>query len=97
MAAAQGETSSASLVTGNTWTVEIVTHIPAYESDDMGLHLTVISLEDTQQAFQLQASAEPQAVPRQGAGNKDLPGRKDTFVIKLPEGFEPAAVLVLDK
>jgi hypothetical protein len=84
------------------WTVEVVTHIPYYEAkdNDIGLQLTVISLQDERQEFQLEPKGEPQPVPRQGVESQlqeKLTGRKDSFVIQLPAGFESAAVLVLDK
>jgi hypothetical protein len=97
MASSQAEASSGAAGTGVPWTVEIVTHIPSYEWDDMGLQLTVTSLDGERRELQLQASEKPQQVPRQGVETKDLPGRKDTYAIELPAGFEPAAVLVLDK
>jgi hypothetical protein len=82
-----------------TWDVGVITHIPYYESSNIGLQLTVISVDGKRREFQLEATKPPQKVERDGkdAGGKDLPGRLDSFAIKLPNDFEPAAVWVEDK
>jgi hypothetical protein len=82
-----------------TWDVDVITHIPDYAPSNIGLQLTVISVDGERREFQLEATKPPQKVKRGGkeVEKKDLPGRKDSFAIKLPDDFEPAAVWVLDK
>jgi hypothetical protein len=82
-----------------TWNVDLITHVPDYAPSNIGLQLTVISVDGERREFQLEATKPPQKVKRGGKGveKKDLPGRKDSFAVKLPDDFEPAAVWVLDK
>jgi hypothetical protein len=80
-----------------TWTVDIVTHIPGDAPDNIGLQLTVISVDGARREFDLEAANKSVKVPRKGTDTDDLPGRKDSFAIKLPDDFEPAAIWVLDK
>jgi len=63
--------------------------VPPHAPAGVGLRLTVISTTDEQQEFNLTNNEIPTKFDR---AKEDLPGRKDTFQIKLPEGFEPAAV-----
>ena len=76
------------------WTVEITSYIPVLAPNDIGLKLTVISLDGNEETFDLDAKQPPKAVDR--VVNEDLPGRMDTFTVSLPRHFEPAAVRVLD-
>ncbi|WIA35699.1 hypothetical protein OEZ86_004104 [Tetradesmus obliquus] len=81
-----------------TWAVEIITHIPKYDASDIGLLLTVISTKGERREAPLKSTKPPEQVERKGADSgEDLPGRRDSFAIKLPAGFEPAAIWVEDK
>ncbi|WIA15496.1 hypothetical protein OEZ85_002133 [Tetradesmus obliquus] len=81
-----------------TWAVEIITHIPKYDASDIGLLLTVISTKGERREAPLKSTKPPEQVERKGADSgEELPGRRDSFAIKLPAGFEPAAIWVEDK
>jgi len=80
------------------WTVEITTYIPVLAPNDIGLKLTVISLDKRTPpvTVTLDAVKPPQPVDRVREDSEQLPGRLDTFTVKLPKDFKPAAVKVLD-
>ena len=61
---------------------------------DIGLELTAISLRGDEKNFSLSSKEAPTKVDR---AREDLPGRLHIFQIKLPQGFEVAAVKILDK
>jgi len=77
-----------------TWKVEVITHVPESAPKDLGLQLTVKSLDGKAEVFELEATGKPQRIKR---ANESLQGRKDTYTVELPKGFEPAAVVVLDR
>lgn len=78
-----------------TWTVEVFTHVPQSQAQNIGLQLTVLSLDGKTEVFNLaKPTKKPEAYER---AKTSLQGRKDTFAVKLPQGFEPAAVLVYDR
>jgi hypothetical protein len=78
------------------WTVEITTYIPELASNDIGLQMTVISLDGDEKEFELKATKPPVPVTRVRDDAEKLPGRLDTFNVQLPKDFVPAAVRVLD-
>ena len=59
-----------------------------------GWSFTAISLQGDENIFSLSSKEAPTKVD---CAREDLPGRMDTFQIKLPQGFEVAAVKILDK
>jgi hypothetical protein len=81
-----------------TWDVDITTYIPTYDFANIGLVLTVISVDGERRETELKSSGSPKKQERKPDGvEEDLSSRKDSFAIKLPAGFEPAAIWVLDK
>eukprot|EP00775_Hariotina_reticulata_P011988 gene11988-12132_t len=95
-----GNQEGKSMVDVVAWEVTL-THVPSdcgkdEDVKDMGLHLTVISLSGDECHFNLDGSevaGEPASYSR---FRPELVGRTDKYMIKLPVGFEPAAVKIRD-